>query len=128
MYLRLDIQPVPASRPRVSKWGTYYGKRHKAFRSAGTACLTAMREQGYLPDPLLDGRLTVVLVLEVKKPKTTKLELPNGDVDNYAKIILDLLTGFVWEDDRQVETLTVRKGWSTGEGVVHVFITEVADD
>lgn len=87
-----------------------------------------MREQGDLPDPLLGGRLAVVLVFEVKKPKTTKLDLPNGDIDNYAKIVLDLLSGFVWKDDVQVEFLTIRKGWAASEGGVHVFIREVEDD
>lgn len=87
-----------------------------------------MREQGDLPDPLLSGRLSVLLAFEVKRPKTSKLDLPNGDVDNYAKIVLDLLNGVVWTDDVRVEILSIRKGFTTEEGCVHVFISEHKDD
>lgn len=31
------------------------------------------------------------------------------DVDNYNKILLDALTGIVWEDDSQIEELTISK-------------------
>jgi len=29
--LRFDVVPTPASRPRVSRWSTYYGKNHTEF-------------------------------------------------------------------------------------------------
>ena len=28
----INVNPVPASRPRVTKWGTYYGKNYERFR------------------------------------------------------------------------------------------------
>ena len=33
------------------------------------------------------------------------------DVDNYNKLILDALSGLVYEDDKQIIELTVRKGY-----------------
>ena len=32
-----------------------------------------------------------------------------GDIDNYAKTILDALNGVAWVDDKQITHLTVRK-------------------
>lgn len=118
---------MPASRPRVSRWGTYYGKKHQAFRSAASACLEQLREQGHLPEAPLSGRLSVVLVFEIPRPKTTKRELPNGDVDNYAKLVLDCCTGFLWDDDTQIELLSCRKAWAKDAPGIHVWFKEIQD-
>ena len=32
LLLTLPLTPVPASRPRVTRWGTYYGKRYTQWR------------------------------------------------------------------------------------------------
>jgi len=32
MRITFDIDPIPASRPRVSRWSTYYPKRYTKFR------------------------------------------------------------------------------------------------
>lgn len=119
---------MPASRPRVSRWGTYYGKRHQAFRSEASACLEQMREQGYLPGVPLSGRLVVILAFEIERPKTTKREVPNGDVDNYAKLVLDCCTGFLWEDDTQIQLLSCQKNWAKDRPGIHVWVKEITDD
>lgn len=31
------------------------------------------------------------------------------DIDNYNKIVLDALTGIVWDDDRQIQKITIEK-------------------
>lgn len=126
-YLHLPIPPVPASRPRVSKWGTYYGKRHQAFRSAALACLEELREQGDLPKVPLSGRLALVIVIEVEKPKSSKRDAPAGDVDNYAKIVMDCCNKIVWDDDSLVDVLTVRKDWAIDRPGVHMWIKEIMD-
>ena len=42
MKLKIDINPVPASRPRVSRFGTYYGPVYRKFKTAIAAILTSM--------------------------------------------------------------------------------------
>jgi Holliday junction resolvase RusA-like endonuclease len=58
------------------------------------------------------GPLVVILNVFVRKPKTSKLLYPIGDVDNYAKAYLDSLNGHAWHDDKQVISLTVTKDFT----------------
>ncbi|MDP6213190.1 MAG: RusA family crossover junction endodeoxyribonuclease [Candidatus Thalassarchaeaceae archaeon] len=118
---------MPASRPRVSKWGTYYGKRHKAFRSAASDLLSEIRAASILPEGLLSGRLRVMVSFFVKKPKTSKLEIPRGDIDNYIKILLDCCNGVIWEDDVLIEHICAHKTFATGEGWIELRIEENTD-
>lgn len=116
----LPVEPTPASRPRVSKWGTYYGKNYERFR----------REvRDYLHDHVSgepdDGPLVVFLEFVVSPPKTTKRETPRGDVDNYAKGPLDSLTshGGFWHDDDQIVSLGIHKRFKKPdeEAGVHIY-------
>jgi len=125
LYFHLPCNPVPASRPRVTRWGTYYGKRHTAFRSKVKALLEDMRGNGSLPLSLLSGRLVAWVLFQVEKPKTSKLLIPRGDIDNYSKLIFDCCSGLVWEDDVQIETMSARKTWSSSDGGIDVWIKEI---
>ncbi len=104
----LAVTPVPASRPRVSKWGTYYGKNYQAFR---IAMQKALETFGAEP---MSGPVDVRVEAVVPKPRTGKRAYPRGDVDNYAKGILDSLTTHsgIWWDDDQVTCLTVSKRYA----------------
>ena len=123
-YIFLPVNPVPASRPRVSRWGTYYGKNYEDFRK---------KVRDYLHDQPdntpLDGEVYCIVEAVVEKPKTTKRGSPRGDVDNYAKGILDSLTQHAqcWGDDDQVVELVVSKRFtSDGEQPgIHVWIKEI---
>lgn len=61
-----------------------------------------------------EGPVEVVLTCYSTRPKTTKLNHPKPDVDNYAKGVLDVITkdGRFWHDDSQVQKLTVSKQWT----------------
>ena len=107
----LPVEPVPASRPRVSKWGTYYGKRYTQFRKDAKAALDELS----LGDPLT-GLLSVHLEFYCKRPKTTKRDRPRGDVDNYCKGILDSCNGVVFEDDDQIIKLSAKKFYEDKDG------------
>ena len=106
LLLQIPVTPVPASRPRVSKWGTYYGKRYSAYRKEAKPAVQA----AYGGEPLQCG-LEVHAIFYCKRPKTTKRRDPRGDVDNYVKAILDSCNGIVWDDDDQILRLTASKRW-----------------
>ena len=128
LTIRLELNPVPASRPRVSKWGTYYGKRHQAFRSEALDLLSGMREEGVLPEVPMSGKLRVWVVFSIKKPKTTKLATPRGDIDNYMKLLLDCCNGIIWEDDQQIAQINAFKNYASDEGSIDLVVEEIDDE
>jgi Holliday junction resolvase RusA-like endonuclease len=42
-------------------------------------------------------------------------DIPSFDVDNVAKTLLDIGNGILWVDDRQIQSLTIEKKWSTAD-------------
>lgn len=122
----LPVNPVPASRPRVSKWGTYYGKTYNAWRKDAAKALKEYRE---FCDKT-EGRLYVVVECVVLKPKTSKREYPRGDVDNYAKAPLDAITSHtdIWNDDDQIVALLVTKQFTTEPKEAGNWITIYTDE
>lgn len=98
IVLKLPIAPVPASRPRVTRWGTYYLKKYKAYREEAEKVIPNFEHP-------LQGALTVSATFFCHRPKTTKRFYPRGDIDNFEKAVFDALTqkGF-WEDDDQITT------------------------
>jgi Holliday junction resolvase RusA-like endonuclease len=103
--LPLLLNPVPASRPRVTRWGVYYTATYTTWRKA--ALPLAEKYIG----PKHEGPLAVFVENIVEKPKTSKLSFPKGDVDNYAKGPLDIIndTERAWVDDKQIVFLAVTK-------------------
>lgn len=113
------INPVPASRPRVSRYGTYYLPTYRNFKTDFAAILRDEKIS------LMKGQLKVSIICHVKKPKTTERLYPIGDVDNYAKAVLDGLNGVMWDDDDQIIELSVTKQYNDGEGFISVEVTPV---
>lgn len=104
-----DINPVPASRPRVGKWGTYYTGPYKVFKE--DAIEIVQEALGYEFAPL-EGPLLTCATFTVKRPKTTKLDYPRPDIDNYIKAVLDVLNGRLYVDDTQVVSIQADKEWA----------------
>ena len=103
--IQIPVPPVPASRPRVLRSGhTYYGKTYARWMSAAERSL----RQG-APEQFVLGRADVSRVLvESVCPlfKTVTRALPKGDVDNYAKAVMDVMSKVeLWGDDKHVEAL-----------------------
>ena len=47
------------------------------------------------------------------------------DIDNYNKILLDSLTGIIWEDDSQIDILCVSRDDVIKGGLVKMFVSEI---
>lgn len=102
----LGVEPVPASRPRVSKWGTYYAATYKNWlKAAGLAV------KEWTPGGKAEGPLVLLMEVICTKARTSKLAFPRGDIDNFAKGPLDVITKSerVWLDDNQVVGLIAFK-------------------
>lgn len=119
----LPVSPVPAARPKLARRGrrVYYPKTYADFRKQAKEVVPGAMMASGIGGPL-KGPLLVALAIVAKRPKTTKLDYPSPDVDNYAKAVLDALNGWAFEDDTQVVALTVTKEWSQPSEEGHIEI------
>jgi Holliday junction resolvase RusA-like endonuclease len=59
-----------------------------------------------------DRPLYVDLECYITKPKTTKLTMPRGDIDNYQKAVFDAMNDNLWTDDKLIQAVYAVKQWS----------------
>lgn len=108
----LPVEPAPASRPKVSRFGVHYSKKHTEFVRRATPYAEA-----YTGTYIGTGSVAVVLEFVSTKAKTSKLLSPNYDIDNAAKLPLDVMTasGNFWKDDKQVTQLYAVKRFAASD-------------
>ena len=105
----LPIQPYPKGRPRFTTMGRSYtpAKTRKAEQAIKALCLLLQPSK-----PIL-GPLTVTIEFVLVKPKSVskKRLFPHvrPDLDNYAKLVLDVLQPEIIQDDSQVCQLHLTK-------------------
>lgn len=118
--LILPLDPVPASRPRVGRWSTYYKGSYGIWKPLAERLLKSAVW------PVMQTGDPVHIMLEVvkRKARTSKLVVPNGDLDNYVKAVLDAVTKAekAWKDDVQVQTLHTHKRFALGGEAPRVHV------
>jgi len=110
------VAPVPASRPRVTRWSTFFPKKYTQFKED---MVMALGNTTFIPSTKL---IYAQLDFYVQIPKSwskKKKTLKNGrycdnnaDIDNYCKAILDSLEGTYYENDKQIVMIRARKFYS----------------
>ena len=133
--LTYNINPIPASRPRVTRWGTYYGKRYKEFKEEMKEKTSYEDRQNTMNtviwiDGLIFADMTFFIPMAVSWSKKKK-SLKNGefcdnnaDLDNYEKAILDSLNGIYFKDDRQIVSQKSQKIWAD-KGKIKIILREI---
>lgn len=113
--LRIPVEPAPASRPKVGKYGVYYSKAHQTFRTKAQPYCDAFDSKAH--KPIMTAPIAVLVEVVCTKPKYGRLISPRGDVDNFVKIPLDCMTksGNFWNDDMQILILHTAKRYTTGD-------------
>lgn len=128
-------QAIPKSRPRFTKRGiTYTPEKTRIYEDY----VRSVASQ-YAPKELLKGALEMELHFYFQRPKSLPKKvihhIKRGDVDNYAKLILDSLEprkrpqksqnpleGAIYENDAQIVDLWITKEY--GEPRVEVKISD----
>lgn len=118
---RLRIEPIPCPRPRVAVRGrfahAYYPSDYKKWLETFQSLFS---EQAV---PYFDAPVKVAAEFVVKKPKTTKLSTPKGDIDNYAKSLFDGLTKVnLWKDDVLISSALLTKRFAQPEEEPHISL------
>lgn len=125
--LWVPVAPVPAARPRVSKWGTYYPATYERFRKDCAEWFAG--QQG--PGVVMTGPLSVSLECVCPRPAKPTNPYPKGDVDNLAKGPLDAITKTkkFWGDDKQIVGLSVTKRYAAKDEApgYRINIKEIAE-
>jgi Holliday junction resolvase RusA-like endonuclease len=108
---RYKLKPKAKQRPRMTRYGrAYTPKATHIFENAVAAGWNKNYWYG-------DSPIAIQIVLDkdgftvtIGEHKTDTPKSPlRGDIDNYAKSILDGLNGVAFKDDSQVRSLTVVK-------------------
>jgi Holliday junction resolvase RusA-like endonuclease len=128
VIVSFEINPTPASRPRVTRWGTFYGKKYKGFKKDMDQLLSDTDKEW------LEGLIFADMTFFVAIPKSwskKKKKLKSGqwcdnnaDLDNYEKAILDSLSGAYFHDDRQIVQQQSKKIWAD-TGSIKIILEEV---
>jgi Holliday junction resolvase RusA-like endonuclease len=128
IVVSFEINPTPASRPRVTRWGTFYGKKYKGFKKDMDELLLDIDKEW------LEGLIFADMTFFVGIPKSwskKKKKLKSGqwcdnnaDLDNYEKSILDSLSGVYFHDDRQIVQQQSKKIWAD-TGSIKIILEEV---
>lgn len=107
LSLFIPIKPVPASRPRISRYGNYYPESYTDFRKEIYRFFKGLDKQ----EACGKSKYRVSLEIICKKPKTPSNEYPRGDIDNFVKSYLDSITyaQLAWVDDIQVISINAMK-------------------
>lgn len=107
VHYEILLAPVPAARPKVGRWSTYYPARYQAWKDAAPQFITP------LPAQVLDEPVGLVLEIVCKRPKKITRSTPVGDIDNLTKAVMDAITAAgVWTDDDLVAELQVIKRYA----------------
>lgn len=122
---RIPMNPVPASRPRVSKWSTYYKEPYNTFLKTVPDAI----KEVWTGEPL-DSWLRTVIEVYPKRPKKPSNPYPAPDYDNYAKAVGDGMEGIVFVNDKQIVDGRCIKAYApVGEdGYIQVTIEELNNE
>lgn len=113
-----DLRPIPAPRPRITRFGAYNDGKYTKYKNT-IKSLTKI-------DKPLQGALKMELIFQTIIPKswTKKKKLnykniiPVGDVDNYSKGIMDALNNHAFIDDRQIVELKIIKRYGRSNMII----------
>lgn len=125
MIFTLTIAPFPKLRARVDRRGwTYTPKKTVEFEKQ----IKNLSDR-YKPSVPYTGPLRCEMVFVIRKPKSCKRKHPSvrPDIDNFAKGVMDALSGTFWKDDGQIIELFARKEYAAVDvpARIHVRIEEV---
>ncbi len=116
--LTLDVAPIPKGRPRAGNGRVYTPAATRAYEDRIGWLLRAARVQH-----AESGDLRVAAVFHLAPGQ-------RGDVDNFAKALLDGANGVAWRDDAQVTELSARivRGSDRPRVELAVYRIEPADE
>lgn len=122
----LPLPPRPATRPRFTCRGRFaVAYTDKPYREWLDKAADMLADTVMPTEWDKSSAFELHAQFQVLKPKTSKLSYPQPDTDNYVKGLMDAMTqaGHIWDDDKQVVSLTATKTFVDREDMVGINIT-----
>ena len=119
---------MPAPRPRAAAFGgrarVYHPKKYTDYQKELTRTIKELAPEGTHFDRGVPVSLNVTMF--IPRPPTSKLIMPRGDIDNYAKPIIDALTkAGVLDDDTQVVDLAAQKYFTDDAPEIRLYLRKL---
>ena len=125
MDFTINEVPVPASRPKIAKFGKYYPRAHVEYQ--------AKLEKHFkgLPAFRMTGPVEVRMTFVMLRYKASKVRWHRSDLDNLVKIVLDVITKAkdedgepkYWDDDSQVVRMILAKRYTVDGEIPHTKVS-----
>lgn len=126
MHIFIPFEPVACSRPRVTRYGTYYSAPYKTFKKAVTDYL----KKNYLAGMFKDSLLTIEYLFIMPRPKSLYRKKDcdgrihhskKPDLDNLIKSINDVLQlSNIIEDDSKIYQVSACKQIAAKDEKAHI--------
>lgn len=133
LLFRVEIVPVPCSRPKVTKRGTvYYPKRYTMYKGVLSALLKACYVNTHNKESPIEGPVSIDYLFVLPRPKYMKkgystelcLHAKRPDLDNLLKGVNDALEwGGVLKNDSQITDSSSRKRYAEIDGIPRIEVT-----
>jgi Holliday junction resolvase RusA-like endonuclease len=130
----ININPTPASRPRVTKAGhSYYAKSYADFKKVFKEIvrLKTLKTKPFEGAVLLSTTFYIGIPKSTSKKDTEILDnnwhTKKPDFDNLIKAIADGLNGLVYKDDGQVAVSNIKKLWTKGTPKIKILCKPLQD-
>ena len=115
-----DLKPVPAPRPRVTRYGTYNNPKYTNYKKALKVIASSI-----IKEPLQDA-IKMRLLFQFAMPKSWSKKKKAGafwhtqkpDTDNLIKSVKDALNSVAYADDAQVCEISAIKIWGKVDKIV----------
>lgn len=127
--LVFNIDPTPASRPRVGRYGVFYGEAYTKFREDMKSYMWTVKKTRFEEPLIVD--ITFWRKIPDSYSKKQKEELHgqycvgNMDLDNLEKAIYDCLNDHVFVDDKQIVEHTTRKKWTNDTARIEITLKKI---
>jgi len=123
----IQIKPMPAPRPRVTRRGTYNPERYTNYKKA-----IAMQCRGMTKH---EGAVVMRVAFQFKYPKSWSKKKKEAagyhtskpDTDNLIKGVKDALNGIAYHDDAQVSQIEAVKYYGDRD-VIAVEVEEIKNE
>lgn len=122
MNIIIPINPIPASRPRVTRWGTHYKEPYRSYKTTLTNYFKEYmkKENKSIIEQNKDVSIDVTYYMGIPKSYSNKkrnslLNKPHKnrpDLDNLLKATMDAMTDTLITDDNCVYSIDAVKIWS----------------